>query len=89
MTESEIANLRHQIELECEAMRRGLTGFAMTAKHEIVAHKYDQLGIYQSQLEKLVGEEQALCMIAEIYTQAMNEEDEPPVKSRSTTFQGQ
>jgi hypothetical protein len=67
MGESEIARLRHLIELECESMERGLTGYAITAKHNIIAHKYERLDAYRQQLEQLTGKTQATKIITEIY----------------------
>ena len=67
MAESEIARLRHLIELECESMERGLTGYAVTAKHEIIARKYDRIDAYRKQLEQLTDKKQATKIMAEIY----------------------
>lgn len=67
MSESEIARLRRLIELECEAMERGLTGYAIAAKHEIIAHKYDRIDAYRQQLEQLTDKKQASKIVAEIY----------------------
>jgi uncharacterized coiled-coil protein SlyX len=67
MGESEIARLRRLIELECAAMEQGLTGYSITARHDIIAHKYDQLDTYQKQLEQLIGKTQAKKTMAEIY----------------------
>jgi peptidoglycan/xylan/chitin deacetylase (PgdA/CDA1 family) len=67
MAESEIARLRRLIALECESMERGLTGYAITAKHEIIAHKYDRIDAYRKELEQLTDENQAAKIIAEIY----------------------
>ena len=36
---SEVARLRQQIELECAALQQALTGFALTAQHEIIQKK--------------------------------------------------
>ena len=41
---SEVARLKRQIETECEAMKLAVTGFRMTASHDIINHQYDQLG---------------------------------------------
>jgi transcriptional regulator of met regulon len=67
MAESEIARLRRLIELECEAMERGLTGYAITAKHDIIAHRYDRIDAYRKQLVQITDEAQAAKIIAEIY----------------------
>jgi hypothetical protein len=67
MGESEVTRLRYLIELECEAMERGLTGYAATARHEIVSHKYMQLAMYREQLEQLIGKTQSTKTLVEIY----------------------
>ena len=67
MAESEIARIQRLIELECEAMERGLNGYAITAKHEIIAQKYDRIDEYRQQLEQLTDKKQASNIIGEIY----------------------
>jgi hypothetical protein len=67
MGESEITRLRRLIESECESMERGLTGYAITARHDIISHKYDQIDTYRKQLEQLTDKTQAAKIIAEIY----------------------
>jgi hypothetical protein len=71
MSSSEIARMREQIELVCEAAKRGVSGYASTASHEAInscmARLGEQLGDYQEQLTPLVGEQQALVIIAETY----------------------
>ena len=57
---SEVARLKRQIETECEAMRLAVTGFRMTASHDIINHQYDQLGEHYERLGKLIGERQAV-----------------------------
>jgi hypothetical protein len=57
---SEIARLKQQIQLECEAMRRAMTGFRTTASHDIINHQFDRLGEYYEQLGGLIGEQAAI-----------------------------
>jgi hypothetical protein len=64
---SEVARLRQQIEQECAAMQQALTGFAITAQHDIIQKKYESLGHYHEQLEQLVGEKEAALITTEIY----------------------
>lgn len=52
---SEIARLRKQIELECEAMRLALHGYAAVASHKAIEQKYNSLGQHHEALEQLVG----------------------------------
>jgi hypothetical protein len=71
MPESEVARIRRQIELECEAMERGFRGFAIVARHDFINHKLSKIGACQEQLEQLVGEDEARKVVAETYKQAM------------------
>ncbi len=48
---SEVAQFRKQIERECEAMKRGVAGLAMTARHEMIVNKYNNLGRYEEERE--------------------------------------
>jgi hypothetical protein len=68
---SEVARLRRQLELECEAMKRGLEGYAIMAQHKIIEKKYKSFAKTQEELEKLVGEEQAAQMAADMYIKVM------------------
>lgn len=71
LSNSEIAHLRAQIELACEAAKRSMTEFAVTASHEAINARMEKLGgqiqDYQQQLASLVGEQQALRVVAETY----------------------
>ena len=67
MAQSEVAHLMQQIELECQAMRLALEGFAIVSNHNAISHKYDALGRYQEQLEPLVGEQEAQRIIFDTY----------------------
>ena len=44
---SEIARMLEQIDLEYEAAKRGLTGFAQTAKHAFITARYNNVGLIQ------------------------------------------
>ena len=68
---SQLASLRQQIELECAAMQQALTGFALTAQHEIIQRKYESLGHYYEQLEQLVGENEAAIITTELYVKVI------------------
>ncbi len=68
---SEVARLRQDIELTCQSMKQGFTGFASAARHAIIAHKYHQLGQYQERLGQLVGEEQATELMVETYNKVV------------------
>lgn len=68
---SEVAQLRQQIELECEAMQQALTGFAQSASHQFIHQKYANLEIAQHQLATLVGEEEATNIMVSVYCEVM------------------
>ena len=64
---SEVARVRRQIELECEAMRLALSGYAVVGSHTIIEQKYNALGRHQEELEQLVGKEEAKRIVVETY----------------------
>ena len=64
---SEVARLMQQIELECEAMKRAMEGFAIVASHQAITARYDRLGRHQAQLEKYVGAGEANRLVYETY----------------------
>jgi hypothetical protein len=64
---SEVARLRRQIELECEAMRLAMEGYATVASHQIIEQRYTSLGQCQADLEQHVGKEEAASIVVEIY----------------------
>ncbi len=68
---SEIARLRRQIELECEAMRLALYGYATVASHEIIEQRYNNLGKHQEELERYVGREEANSIVVETYAKVV------------------
>jgi len=60
---SEVARLKRQIEMECEAMKLAMTGFRMAASHDIINHRYDQLGVHYERLGELIGEQAAFQVV--------------------------
>lgn len=73
MAESEVARLMRQIEMECEAMKRGMQGYAAVAKHQTIAHKYNAIGAVQEQLETLVGKQEAMRVVCETYERVIEQ----------------
>ena len=65
---SEVARLRRQIEMECEAMRLAMDGYAAVTSHKVIEQRYKNLGKHQEDLEKHVGKEEARSIVVEIYT---------------------
>lgn len=75
MSESEVARLRRQIELEFEAMQRGMTGFAAgTARHEFIRVRMDQVGNYQDELAEHIGEVDASQIVCKLYLESTGEQ---------------
>jgi hypothetical protein len=72
MSKSEIAQLRQQIELELDALRRGL--FALStggARHAFIHAKMDRVGACQDVLANHVGESAANLIVCQLYVEAM------------------
>jgi hypothetical protein len=70
MSTSEVARLREQIELECQAIQR-LMQTAAVASHRIINRKYQNLDHCHQQLKMLVNEEEALRIVVDAYGQWM------------------
>ncbi|MDQ2904418.1 MAG: hypothetical protein M3Y81_12790 [Chloroflexota bacterium] len=64
---STVAQLRKQIEAEYVAAQRGLEGLAAVARHEFITAKMENMDCYHRQLVGLVGEEQAIQMVAQVF----------------------
>ena len=67
MSISEVAYLRQQITLECEALNQALHDPAVKASHAVIASHYKQIDQYYIQLIALVGEQQATEMTVDLY----------------------
>ncbi len=74
MSTSEVARLREQIELELEAMQRGLHGVAITARHDFIVARLDRLGTYQDKLADQVGYSAATEIVCQLYVQVMEQD---------------
>jgi hypothetical protein len=63
---SEVAQIRQQIQSEYEAAKQGLSGLATgTARHDFIQAKTEAIGNYHDQLAELVGPEQAIAIIVD------------------------
>lgn len=72
MSESEVARLRRQIELELEAMQRGMNGFASgTSRHKFIHKRMNRVGACQDKLVAEVGEDRADEIVYGIYAQTI------------------
>lgn len=68
MSISEVSHLRAQVELEYEAMVRGLSSFAEgSAMHEFISARMARIEGYHSELTKEVGESEATQIICDLY----------------------
>jgi hypothetical protein len=64
--ESEISRLVSQIRAEYEAAQNGLSGLAQgTARHDFITARIEQIGRLHSQLQGLVGEDEAMSIVAQ------------------------
>ena len=64
---SEVARLREQIRVECEALERLQHGFAIVGTHQSILARYNQLGKHQERLAQHVGEEAATHELVRTY----------------------
>ena len=65
MSESEVAQIRRQIQAEYEAAKQGVSGFASgTARHDFIQAKTENIGKQHEKLVKLLGPEEAIALIA-------------------------
>lgn len=69
--QSEVARIRNEIELTCQAMREGLNGFSQAGAHFIVRLRYHTLEGYTNQLATHVGDEQATDELTRIYNKVV------------------
>jgi hypothetical protein len=75
MNKSEVALLHQQIELQLEAMRRGMSGFATgKARHAFIRAQMDRIGECQDALAIYVGEGVANQVIYSLYIEVMESE---------------
>jgi hypothetical protein len=63
---SEVAQLRIQIEAECQAIQH-LMLFSSSASHCVISTKYRNLERYHDRLKPLLGECQATSLIVDTY----------------------
>ena len=63
---SEIARLKHQIELEYIAATQGLQGYAQISRHDFIETRMNNMRACHQQLASLVGADEAIKMIVEV-----------------------
>ena len=64
---SEVARIREQIRLECEALERMQYGFAIVGTHQSILARYNRLGEHQQRLSQHIGEEAATRELIRTY----------------------
>lgn len=70
MNKSEVARLREEIELQLEAMQRGMYGFASgTARHTFIRARMDRISEYQHTLTNVIGERDADQLVCNLYSE--------------------
>jgi hypothetical protein len=63
--QSEVARLLQRIEAEYEATKRGLEGYAITARHEFITTRMERMAAHHVALINLVGESEAARILIE------------------------
>ena len=75
MNQSEVAQLYYQIEVQLEAMRRGMSGFAAgRARHAFIRAQMDHVVERQYALARYVGENIANQVICNLYVKVLERE---------------
>ena len=75
MSRSEVAQLRQRIELELEAMRRGLAGLSSgSVRHTFIHARMERVGACQDVLASQLGEVAAAQIVCQLYMQTMDAE---------------
>ena len=69
---SEVARLRHRIEMESQAMVHARL-FAVTASHTIINHKYEALSALTDQLAEHMPREQAMTTMLQTHNAAIEQ----------------
>ena len=70
MHKSEVARIREEIELQLEAMQRGMYGFASgRARHSFIRARMDRISEYQHKLTDQIGEQNADQLICSLYSE--------------------
>jgi hypothetical protein len=81
MAQSEVARIRAQIEAECEGFKRGLQGYAITAKHQFIHARYERLGQLQDDLARHVGEHEAMQQVVALYIKVVGGDEKGGAKA--------
>lgn len=63
VTQSEIARIREQIELEYQSAQLALTGFSEVAKHEFITTRQENIAGYFEELQQHISPEEAILLV--------------------------
>ncbi len=74
---SEVTRLRAQLAAEYEAARRGLTGYAVMARHDFIQARMERMGECHQKLVKLLGPQEAIKLVAETLEEQQEQEQQP------------
>lgn len=70
MHKSEVARIREEIELQLEAMQRGMYGFASgSARHSFIRARMDRIDEYHHKLTDTIGEQDADQLVSSLYSE--------------------
>ncbi len=67
---SEVAQLLRQIELEYQAAQRCFTEFSAVARHQTITARMENMQHCHAQLQKIVGEHEAIKLVVETLERA-------------------
>jgi hypothetical protein len=67
--QSEVARLRERIQREYEAANRVFTDFTLTARHEYITKRQENIAACFSELKQYMSSEDAIRMIYEVEAQ--------------------
>lgn len=62
---SEIARLKRRIDREIDAMNRGMSGYAVVSRHEVISNRYQRLGDCVEELARHIGTQAAIEALIE------------------------
>jgi hypothetical protein len=65
MSQSEVSRIREQIRLEYEASQRIFTDFTLTARHQYITKRQENIGACFEELSKLLSPQEAIAIVSE------------------------
>ncbi|EFH80510.1 hypothetical protein [Ktedonobacter racemifer] len=67
--QSEVAHLLDQIQMQYQAAHNGLHRYAMVAQHRMRTTQTERIGILHQELQQIVGEDEAIQLVAQALDQ--------------------